>query len=152
MQLVEKGDMKFVGIRLQCDSTEDYQVKIPEAVRELKGRTSEIARPVDRESIFGLFKVEAQPSEDGYWVCLRVEEFENVADGLEGVSIERNKYAMIRHIGMAKDLHQTYANLHEQIAEAGYRRVPDHWTIEEYSPNHEQSTYMINVSLYDPVG
>lgn len=151
MQLVEKGDMKFVGIRLQCDSLEEYQVKIPEAVKELKRRTSEIARMVDRESIFGLFKVEAQPSEDGYWVCLQVEEIENVVDGLEGLSIERSKYAMTRHVGTAKDLHQTYANLHGQIAEAGYRRVPDHWTIEEYSPDHEQSADMINVSLYDPV-
>lgn len=32
MQLVEKEVMKFVGIRLQCDSLEDYQVQIPEVV------------------------------------------------------------------------------------------------------------------------
>lgn len=151
MQLVEKGEMKFVGIRLQCDSLEEYQVKIPETVGELKARNAEIVRPIDRERVLGLFKVEAQPSEDGYWVCLQVEEIDNVADGLESLSIGPSKYAMLRHVGTARNIHQAYANLHEEIAKAGYRRLPDQWTIEEYSPDHEQSTDMINVSLYDPV-
>lgn len=151
MQLVEKGEMKFVGIRLQCDSLEDYQVKIPETVGELKARTSEIAKPIDQERILGLFKVDARPSEDGYWVCLQVEEIENIKDGLEGLSIEPSKYAALRYVGAAKDLHQAYANLHEEIAQAGFRRLLDQWTIEEYSPEHEQSTDMIDVFLYDPV-
>lgn len=151
MEIVEKGEMKFVGIRLQCDSLEDYQVKIPETVGEVKARTLEIVRPIDRERIFGVFKVEAQSSEDGYWVCLQVEEIESIANGFEGLSIRPSKYATLRHVGAAKDLHQTYENLHEEIAQAGYQRLPDEWTIEEYSPDHEQSTNMISVSLYDPV-
>ncbi|MCG7343498.1 GyrI-like domain-containing protein [Sporosarcina sp. ACRSL] len=124
-------------------------MKIPEAFEELKTRAKEIVQPIDPRRIFGLFKVDAQPSEDGYWVCLQVEEIENVADGLEGLSIDSSKYAT--HVGSPKDLHQAYANLHEEIAEAGYRRVPAKWSIEEYSPDNEQSRHIINVLLHDPV-
>ncbi|MFC5601777.1 GyrI-like domain-containing protein [Sporosarcina koreensis] len=151
MQFIEKGEMKFVGIRLQCDSLEDFQVNIPKAIEELKARTSEIAQPIDSRRIFGLFKVEAQPSEDGYWVCLLVEEIENVADGLEGLSIEPRKYATRRHVGSPKELRQAYANLHEEITQMGHQRLLDQWTIEEYSPDHEQGRQMINVLLHDPV-
>lgn len=108
-------------------------------------------QPIDSRRIFGLFKVEAQASEDGYWVCLQVEETKNVADGLEGLSIVPSKYATLRHVGSPKNLHQAYANLHEDIAQAGYRRLIDQWTMEEYNPDHEQSRQTINVLLYDPV-
>lgn len=151
MQLVEKGVMKFVGIRLKCDSFEEFQVKIPETVEELKARTAEISRPIDTQRVFGLFKVDAQPSEDGYWVCLQVEEIENVAEGFEGLSIEPSKYASLQHVGLPKDIHQAYANLHEEIAQNGHQRLLDQWSIEEYSPNHEQNREGINVLLHDPV-
>ena len=151
VQIVEKGEMKFVGIRLQCDSLEDYQVKIPKAVEELKARAKEIAQTIDPTHIFGLFKVDAQPSEDGYWVCLQVEEIENVGGNFEALSIEPGKYATLQHVGSPKNLHQAYANLHEEIAQAGCRRLLDQWTIEKYDFDHEQSRQTINVLLSDPV-
>ena len=141
---------KFVGVRLLCQSLEEYKKEIPAMVEELFRRKSEILHKLTATHYYGLHKVEAELNEDGYWCCFEVESFEHVPPDMEALIVQPSRYASLLHEGTPQDIHQTYHQLHTQIAQAGLARKQTNWTVEAYD-HFDLKENKIRVMLHDPV-
>ncbi|MFD2133994.1 GyrI-like domain-containing protein [Pseudogracilibacillus auburnensis] len=149
--IITKGPLLFVGFRLQCKTLEEYQMEIPKVTKKLRSRLDEIVHQVDEHFTYGIFKAEADESEDGYWVCMQVHRVQKIPIDMEVIHVPEIKYAMIHHEGLPKDIHQTYRKLHQEIERAKLKHQPTKWTLEEYDHQKEQTKHMIYVTLYDPI-
>ncbi|MBN6204817.1 GyrI-like domain-containing protein [Ralstonia pickettii] len=152
IDILTKKKMYFTGIHLQCSTLEEYQSEIPKAVNQLRGRTGEVSFKVNEQFTYGVFKVDAKDSEDGYWVCFQVTEANGIPpQGMKSLAVPAGSYAAFRHEGEQKAIHQAYEMLHNQIQAAGIKRQTDGWTIEEYDHQYKQDENIIHVVLYDPI-
>lgn len=152
MDILTKEKMYFTGFHLQYSTLEEYQSEIPKAVNQLRDRAGEVAYKVNEQFTYGVFKVDAKDSEDGYWVCFQVTEISGIPpQGMKSLAIPAGSYAALRHEGEQREIHQAYEMLHNQIQAAGIKRQTDGWTIEEYDHQYKQDENIIHVVLYDPI-
>lgn len=145
-QLPEK---KLVGFRVLCPG-DQYIVEIPKASKLLSDRTGEIAKTVNPGFQYGAFVVEHRANEeDGYWVCVEVSEFEEIPEGMVGLTIPGQMYAILRHKGTNNGIRQAYTELHQWIEANGYRRLPEKWHLEGFHRWSDPDN--IDVELMDTV-
>ncbi|MBT2642477.1 GyrI-like domain-containing protein [Bacillus sp. ISL-41] len=142
-------EMKLVGFRVLCPG-DQYIVEIPKASKVLSERTGEIANVVNPGFQYGAFVVEhSSNEEDGYWVCVEVSEIEGIPEGMVGLSIPGQMYAVLRHKGANSEIRQAYTELHHWIEANGYRRLPEKWHLEAFTKWSDPAN--IDVELMDTV-
>lgn len=80
----------------------------------------------------GAFKGDNEP-EDGYWVCVQVEQFSNIPDGMGTVVVPPQKYAVKWHYGHRSEVSKTHHKLDELIREVGHQVQPMKMGVELFS-------------------
>ncbi|WP_164669418.1 GyrI-like domain-containing protein [Virgibacillus doumboii] len=150
MQVVTKGEMKLVGIRLVCSTLKEYQEKIPAVVETMHNRLDEIENKTNPDVFIGIHKVDATEEEDGYWKCVEVTEFNDVPNGMDAIVIPAQEYAAISHDGIKWEIHQAYGKMHQQIEDSEYERIYNAWTLETFD-QRKQEEEIIRCTLYDPI-
>lgn len=79
--------VKLVGIRVVC-AGEKYLEEIPKAAKILKERTNEIKNVLFSGQQVGAFVVEeSSPEEDGYWICVQVDEYKDVPEDMSTLTV-----------------------------------------------------------------
>ncbi|QYR24378.1 GyrI-like domain-containing protein [Paenibacillus sp. sptzw28] len=133
VKVVALGEIKLVGIRVVCETGEQYAEEIPGAFAELTRRLEEIPGRIEPERIIGAFFVSDESAEeDGYWACVEVEQFVSVPQEMEAITVPPQSYAVTVHRGRVNQISKTYELLHKWIAENGYERVLRAWHLEQY--------------------
>ncbi|KPB03284.1 transcription activator [Bacillus sp. CHD6a] len=132
--------LKLTGFRVLC-AGKDYPVKIPNASKLLESRLSEIKNVKNKDIQFGAFLVDTlSQEEDGYWVAVEVEEFEDTPDGMVTLTIPAQRYAATKYEGPTSGIFNAYDELHSWAAEQGYKRLKNKWHLEIFEswgdPNH----------------
>ncbi|WP_025025922.1 GyrI-like domain-containing protein [Caldalkalibacillus mannanilyticus] len=152
MKIIDKEDLRLVGVHLQCENLSEYQIEIPKAQQNLQSLMNKIEHIISPTIFYGVHKADADETEDGYWKCVAVERYENIPEGLVTLTIPQGRYSVLLHTGSAKDIHHTYNHLHKQIEEAGLEIEMSRWTIEEYNFN-QPTDHNINmkVQIHEPI-
>ncbi|WP_096435061.1 GyrI-like domain-containing protein [Alteribacter populi] len=152
MKIINKGEMKLVGIRVVCEGS-DYQIEIPKAVEQLKRRKGEIPYLIDRSKLVGAFVVEenSNKEDDGYWACLQVSEFDQVPKGMTRLTIPAQSYAYAKHSGPVKVIFNTYEKLLSEIEASEYTRHLNAWHLEVYPHWTLETGENMTIELYDTV-
>ncbi|KMJ57667.1 transcription activator [Bacillus sp. LL01] len=123
-------EIKLVGYRVLC-AGEKYAVEIPQASKRLETCFHEIKNVKNSEVQYGAFIVEAKTEqEDGYWVMVEVEEFEDTPAEMVTLGIPSQKYAAAKYKGPNKGIFDAYEELHNWAAEQGYGRLTEKWHVE----------------------
>ncbi|WP_353049464.1 GyrI-like domain-containing protein [Paenibacillus sp. ISL-20] len=100
--------------------------EIPKASVELKERLHEIRDVVKPARLVGAFIVEdVTEEEDGYWVCVEVNDMKQVPEGMVSLVIPKQKYAVQRHQGPNYEIRNTYEKLHHWIRENNHERFAE---------------------------
>ncbi|MEK8127720.1 GyrI-like domain-containing protein [Paenibacillus filicis] len=109
MRVVELGEMKLVGLRVVCPG-DQYAIEIPKATLQLENRLNEISCVANPEGFIGAFVVEElSEADDGYWVCVEVDEFGHIPEGMDSLTIPAQKYATIlRRVDSKKRTPKTF--------------------------------------------
>ncbi|WP_226683243.1 GyrI-like domain-containing protein [Sutcliffiella horikoshii] len=122
--------LNLTGYRVLC-AAEEYAVEIPKASKLLESRLSEINNVKNRDIQFGAFIVDTKSEEeDGYWVAVEVEEFEETPEGMVTLTVPAQRYAAAKYDGANTGIFNAYEELHSWAAEQGYIRRKDKWHIE----------------------
>ncbi|MGA4721007.1 GyrI-like domain-containing protein [Fictibacillus nanhaiensis] len=147
--VMDRQEMKLVGLRVLCEG-DQYIHEIPNASKTLHSQLQSILHVVDPSIQIGAFIVDASTvQEDGYWVCVEVENFENVPAGMMTLTIPPQRYASIQHVGRNDEIKDTYERLHKWIQKNGYVRLLNNWHIEVfYSFNNVDQ---LKIELYDTI-
>jgi len=149
MIVKELDSLKLVGFRVLC-AGDQYIVEIPKATSRLSECLSEIKNMVNPSERYGAFVVENETEEsDGYWVCVEVEEFEDIPSEMESLTIPPQTYAVTRHVGENHKIMLAYEELHKWIEENNYSRLKDKWHLEKYFS--WEDTGNIDVELFDTI-
>ncbi|MQR97220.1 GyrI-like domain-containing protein [Fictibacillus phosphorivorans] len=145
----EQKEIKLVGLRVLCEG-DQYIHEIPKASTALQSQLPSIQHVVDPSKQIGAFIVDASTvQEDGYWVCVEVENFENVPAGMVTLTIPPQRYASIQHVGRNEEIKDTYERLHKWTQKNGYVRLLNNWHIEVfYSFNNVDR---LKIELYDTI-
>ncbi|WP_404470449.1 GyrI-like domain-containing protein [Sutcliffiella horikoshii] len=128
----EIGELKLVGYRVLSDG--EYANDIPKATRQLSSRMNEIKNVIHPEFSFGAFIVDtSSEDEDGYWVGVAVDSFEDIPVGMTALKIPPQRYASAKYNGSNKDIFDAYDELHQWALQKGYKRLTDKWHIEIFT-------------------
>ncbi|WP_245604612.1 GyrI-like domain-containing protein [Paucisalibacillus globulus] len=147
-KIIKGKELKLVGFRVLCQG-EQYMVEIPKAVIELERRVSEIRHAIPSVQI-GAFVVETEKEEkDGYWICVEVEQYEDIPDGMVTLTIPSQRYATWHHNGPNIEIMGAYNKLHNWMLTNKYRRLTDRWHLEVYYDWRNPSD--IDVVLLDTI-
>jgi predicted transcriptional regulator YdeE len=151
VQVSELKEMKLVGIHIVCNG-DQYAIEIPNAAVNLKERLKEIKQVVSPVRLVGAFIVgDYSDEEDGYWVCVEVNEYEDVPGGMVVLTVPSQKYAVIRHSGSHHEIRNTYEVLHRWIEENGFERILRSWHVEISMKWGNSDAKEIEVELYDTI-
>ncbi|WP_330163570.1 GyrI-like domain-containing protein [Paenibacillus woosongensis] len=113
MKIVELNAKKLVGIRVVCPS-DQYVSEIPRAAVQLRERLGEIEEVVNPARLIGAFVAgDFSEEEDGYWVCVEVDEMKEVPAGMVSIVVPGQKYAVLRHTGPNTEISNSYKKLHQ---------------------------------------
>ncbi|WP_167859059.1 GyrI-like domain-containing protein [Paenibacillus cymbidii] len=149
--IVDLGEMKLIGIRVVCPG-DQYAIEIPKATHRLEARLNEISGIVNPQCFVGAYVVEElTEADDGYWVCVEVEEFGQIPGGMVALTIPAQKYAMIRHAGPNTSIRNTYETLHRWEAEHGWERLRSAWHLEISHKRYSTDFNEIEIELYDTI-
>lgn len=92
--VIELSELKLVGFRILCPG-EQYVNEIPKATLQLSERISEISNVINPFQQIGAFVVENETdNEDGYWICVEVNEYENIPDDMITLTVPSQRYAV----------------------------------------------------------
>jgi predicted transcriptional regulator YdeE len=141
-------ELKLVGFRVQC-SGEQYINEIPKASIRLNERISEIKYVTKPSLQFGAFVVDSCSKEDGYWVCVEVQKYEDIPDDMVSLTIPSQRYAVLRYKGPNYRIKDTYTNLHQWIEQNKYKRLKDKWHLEIFYSFRD--TENVDVELLDTI-
>lgn len=123
-------ELSLVGFRVVCTG-ERYVLEIPQASKRLADRLHEIKNVINKDLQYGAFMVDAKTVEDdGYWVMVEVESFENLPEDMDRLVIPSQKYAAAKYQGTNKGIFNAYEELHKWIDGQGHRRLVDRWHVE----------------------
>ncbi|MEF7439844.1 GyrI-like domain-containing protein [Paenibacillus lautus] len=151
MKVVELNRMNLVGIRVVCPG-DQYVHEIPKASVIFKERLNEISGVVQPARLIGAFFVEdLTEEEDGYWVCVEVNDITAVPDGMVSVVVPKQKYAVQRHKGPNYEVRNTYEELHNRIKENKHERLLRSWHLEISDEWGDGDANHIEVDLYDTI-
>ncbi len=151
MKVVELNEKKLVGIRVLCPG-DQYVTEIPNASFILKERLDEIKDTVSPARLIGAFIVEDNTDdEDGYWVCVEVNEIRQVPKGMVSLVVPKQKYAVIRHKGPNYEIRNTYEKLHKWIEENKLERLRSAWHLEISNEWGSKEINDIEIDLYDTI-
>ncbi|MEO4053097.1 GyrI-like domain-containing protein [Solibacillus sp. CAU 1738] len=143
------GELKLVGFRVLC-AADQYIVQIPKASVKLSERISEIKHAINPMKLIGAFVVDKEFDEqDGYWVCVEVQEFENIPTDMVVLTIPSQKYAVLRHRGKNEKIMDSYQHLHKWIEEKNYVRLKNKWHLEIF--HSWENSGNIDVELFDTI-
>ncbi|QOR68932.1 GyrI-like domain-containing protein [Cytobacillus suaedae] len=141
--------IKLVGFRVLCPG-DQYIVEIPKASLRLQEHLGEIKQVVNLFIQYGAFVVEPEThEEDGYWVCVEVQEYEEIPPNMVTLTIPSQRYAVTRHIGDNYQIMDSYNHLHKWINENNYKRLKEKWHLEKY--NSWVDTEKVDVELFDTI-
>lgn len=97
----------------------------------LIARRGEITNLVDPHVHLGVHKEKpTSEAEDGYFIGYEVTTLESVPDGMIGLRIPEQAYAICEYQGPPEGCHAGYDMLEGWIVESGLRRIPTAWTVE----------------------
>ncbi|MBD7963624.1 GyrI-like domain-containing protein [Fictibacillus norfolkensis] len=145
----ERKEIKLVGLRVLCEGNQ-YIHEIPKASTALRSQLQSIQHVVDSSKQIGAFVVDAQTKqEDGYWVCVEVEKYEDVPADMVELTIPPQKYAVTKHIGRNDEIKNSYEILHNWIQKNGYIRLLKNWHIEIFHTFNVGD--QLEIDLYDTI-
>ncbi len=143
------GELKLVGIRVLC-AGDQYIVQIPKASLKLNERISEIKHVINPMQQIGAFVVDNETEEqDGYFICVEVQKFENIPTDMVTLTIPSQTYAVLRHKGENKKIVDAYHHLHQWIEEKNYDRQKNKWHLEIF--HSWENSENIDVELLDTI-
>ncbi|MBE4909842.1 GyrI-like domain-containing protein [Bacillus luteolus] len=143
------NQLKLVGFRVLC-AGDQYIVEIPKASKCLQESISEIKQVVNPLIQYGAFVVEPETHEEnGYWVCVEVQEYDEIPSNMVTLTIPSQRYAVTRHIGANYQIMDSYSQLHEWINENNYSRLKEKWHLEKFYS--WTNTEKVEVELFDTI-
>lgn len=151
MRVVHLEGKKLVGLRVVCDG-DQYVNEIPKALDFLRERLDQIRDVVNPEQMVGAFVVgDCSDKEDGYWVCVEVQEYYEIPNGMITLTIPAQRYAVIKHTGPNYEIRKTYELLHKWIKEKEYERILNSWHLEISDISRDEAKNDIEIQLYDTI-
>ncbi len=147
--VIELSELKLVGFRILCPG-EQYVNEIPKATLQLSERISEISNVINPFQQIGAFVVEDETDkEDGYWICVEVNEYEDIPDDMITLTVPSQRYAVVRHKGPNNKIRNAYEDLHKWIEENNYLRLTNKWHLEKF--NSWTDIEEVDVELFDTI-
>ncbi|MEH7442954.1 GyrI-like domain-containing protein [Bacillus sp. JJ1122] len=145
----ELDEIKLVGFRVLCPG-DQYIVEIPKASLRLSERIGEIKQVTNPLQQYGAFTVKTEcANEDGYWVGVEVNEYEDIPTGMVSLTVPSQKYAVIRHTGPNDKIVESYNELHKWIDENKFVRLKNKWHLEKFYNWTDPSN--VDVELFDTI-
>jgi predicted transcriptional regulator YdeE len=142
-------ELKLVGFRVLCKG-EEYAKEIPKASRVLHSRLAEIKKVTNPKKQIGAFIVdECTAEEDGYWICVEVENYGEIPKDMVTVTIPSQRYAVLKHRGANHSIKNTYELLYEWIEVNKYKRLKDKWHLEVY--HSWEHTENVSIELFNTI-
>ncbi|WP_083207824.1 GyrI-like domain-containing protein [Fictibacillus arsenicus] len=149
LSVKEVRELKLVGFRVLCGNDE-YKNEIPKAVKSLSNRLNEIKHLLNKDIQFGAFFVDSKKEEeDGYWVCVEVEKFEDIPKDMVMITIPRQRYAAANFQGSNQQIFEAYDELHQWAEENGHKRLKNTWHIEIFQSWEDSNN--LKVELLDTI-
>ncbi|UVI30854.1 effector binding domain-containing protein [Paenibacillus spongiae] len=151
VKVLALGELKLVGLRVICKNGGEYKTEIPKAAAELKRRIGDIDSKTEPQRMIGVFVPgDYSQQEDGYWVCVQVDDVASVPEGMTSLIVPPQSYAVTLHKGRIDMIFRTYELLHHWIAEHGYERIQRSWHLEIYEQWGTPSD-TVEVMLHDTI-
>ncbi len=149
IEVKKLNELKLVGFRVLCPG-DQYIKEIPLAAKKLSEELHSIRHVKNATVQIGAFVVDAEsPEFDGYWVCVEVDEYEEVPEGMTSLTVPAQQYASLTHVGSNTEIMRKYEMLHEWIATSDYKRITSAWHLEIFQEWENPRT--IKVELLDTV-
>ncbi|TYS67917.1 AraC family transcriptional regulator [Sutcliffiella horikoshii] len=138
-------NLKLTGFRVVCRG-EEYPVEIPKASELLESRLPEIKNVKNGNVQYGSFIVDIHSEEeDGYWVGVEVEEFEDTPEGMVTMTVPAQRYASANYEGPTTGIFNAYEELHSWAAEQGYKRLKDKWHVEIFESWEDPNNIVVEL-------
>ena len=148
-RIEELQEIKLVGFRVLCPG-DQYVSEIPKASNLLNNRLHELTHLKEPAIQIGAFVVENESDEeDGYWICVEVEEYGVIPEGMVSLTIPSQTYAVIRHCGTNFTIRDSYEELHQWIEENQHTRLTNKWHIEKFYSWSDLTE--VDVELFDTI-
>lgn len=146
--IVEKQEFSVVGLRYHG---KNERGEIPAMWAKFWSRVNEIGTWSNRGQCFGVCRDAGKTGID-YIACVEVSTLDSVPEGMFGMVIPANRYAIFTHHGHVDRIHYTYQSAGQWLAANGYewsRSAPDFELYDErFNPNDMENS---DLDIYIPI-
>lgn len=132
-RIKELGELRLVGLRV-LRSGNEYLRDIQKTAKTLNIRMKDIQQILHPENQIGAFIVEETCAEqDGYYVCVQVEDFHQVPTDMITLTIPSQRYAVLIHEGSNNQIKKSYEIIHIWNENHGYKTLKNKWHLEWFT-------------------
>lgn len=132
-RIKELGELKLVGLRV-ISTGHEYLRDIQKTAKTLNIRMRDIQQILQPENQIGAFIVEETCAEqDGYYVCVQVEDFHQVPKDMITLTIPSQRYAVLIHEGLNNQIKKSFEIIHIWIEDHGYKQLKNKWHLEWFT-------------------
>ncbi|HEU5138696.1 MAG TPA: GyrI-like domain-containing protein [Bacillales bacterium] len=157
-ELIKRPETKVAGLRVQCDTLEEFSIEIPKVFDKLDECLDGIPNIVDSSGRIGIHLAEdennanAEAADYGYLVCVEVSSFEDIPTDFETDTIPAGKFAVNSHQGPVNpNIHHSYAALYNWMSEHGHEELPVGHVLEHYDERYDRKNFSGEMEILIPV-
>lgn len=150
-RIIEKGRFMVVGMKYYGSNNNN---EIPELWKRFIPRMSEIKNVVNRNVALGVCEfVEnlTDESQFAYFACQEVSSLEDIPKEMEGLTVEKNRYAVFTHKGSVDRLGDTYEYIYGSwLPKSEYEPAESH-DFESYDERFDPGDENSELDIYIPI-
>lgn len=150
-KIIEKNKFMVVGMKYYGSNNNN---EIPELWKRFRPRMDEIKNAVNGNVAMGVCEFVDNLTDESkftYFACLEVSSLEDIPRGMEGFTVEKNKYAVFTHKGSVDRLGDTYEYIYGSwLPKSEYEPAKSHdfeYYDERFNPGDENS----ELDIYIPI-
>lgn len=150
-KIIEKDKFMVIGLKYYGSNQNN---EIPKLWGKFNSRIKEIENVVNRNVGMGVCEFVENFTDESkftYFACQEVNSFKNIPKGMEGLTVEKNKYVVFTHKGPVERLGDTYEYIYGTwLPKSGYEPAKSHdfeYYDERFNPDDEES----ELDIYIPI-
>jgi len=150
-KIIEKNKFMVVGMKYYGSNNNN---EIPELWKRFRPRMDEIKNAANGNVAMGVCEFVDNLTDESkftYFACLEVSSLEDIPRGMEGFTVEKNKYAVFTHKGSVDRLGDTYEYIYGSwLPKSEYEPAKSHdfeYYDERFNPGDENS----ELDIYIPI-
>jgi AraC family transcriptional regulator len=125
VKIIEKKEMKFIGIKINTN-VQECGKEAPKLWDNFMKKYIDLedkSNIINPNTMYGLcFEQDKKTCNFDYYACVEVADFNNIPNGFESKTVEKSRYASFTHKGKIHKIGETYNKVQQEMGQSNLKQ------------------------------